>query len=511
MYKVIFLDDEAITLQLLERAIDWQKYPIVLCGTATDGAEGIELFRQVEPDIVVTDIRMPNMDGIAFTRAIRQAKKKVKILLLSAYAEFEYAQNAITYHISDYLLKPLDEDKFADAISRIVQELDQERALSSKVENYRVEQAERSLLQFFAMQRERFPSAPVSALPEEVRETFRSADTVLHIIRTADPHQLQVPSDIDELRLFFKARLGSATAAIPISSVELVALTASSGLLNRLEGILTELGERTQNLQFGISFIDASFNLAQAARQAEIAVHACFYSGERICKYTDQTGFSREIDIKFTDFEHAVMELVEQGKEDEFRELLQSHLKDLFQRRVEPSLIFAFVFDIMNWVKLDLTKHYGPTKLAELETLSRERLGACGSRESLLTCLDSYIQKLSNLVRRLLLEESGFYIVKSAKDYTRKHYTAVEFTLQDVAEFVGLSKNHFSSIFHKTTGQKFWDYVTQLRIEKAKELLKGSNWSNYEICSAIGYESEFYFSKIFKKVVGMSAQQYRRM
>jgi two-component system response regulator YesN len=511
MYKVIFLDDEAITLQLLERAIDWRKYSLTLCGTATDGVEGIELFRQVQPDIVVTDIRMPNMDGIAFTRAIRQSKKKVKILLLSAYAEFEYAQNAITYQISDYLLKPLDEDKFADAIGRIVQELDHEHALSSTVENYRVEQAERTLLQFFTIQRERFPPGPDNTLPAEVRETLRSADTVLHIIRTTDPHQLQVPPDIDELRLFFKGRLGSETAVIPISSVELVALTIRSGLLNRLEGILTELHGRNQPLQIGLSFMDATFNLAQAARQAESAVHSCFYSGEKICTFTGQTGFSHETGIKFTDFEHSVMEFVEQGKADDFRETLQSHLKELFQRRVEPFLISAFVFDIMNWVKLDMTKHYGPTKLAELEILNRERLWACGSRESLLACLDFYIQMLRGLVLQLLLDESGLYIVKSAKDYTRKHYTEVGFTLQDVAEFIGLSKNHFSSIFHKTTGQKFWDYVTQLRIEKAKELLKQSNWSNYEICSAIGYASEFYFSKIFKKVVGMSAQQYRRM
>ncbi|MBK8030791.1 MAG: helix-turn-helix transcriptional regulator [Chloroflexi bacterium] len=80
-----------------------------------------------------------------------------------------------------------------------------------------------------------------------------------------------------------------------------------------------------------------------------------------------------------------------------------------------------------------------------------------------------------------------------------------------IDDYVGLSKNHFSRVFHKTTGVKFWDYVTQLRIEKAKELLKGSNRSNYEICREIGYESEFYFSKIFKKVVGVAAQEFRRL
>ena len=135
MYKIMFLDDEPITLLMLESAIDWQKYQVSVCGSVTDGAEGIALFRQFEPDIVIADIRMPKMNGIEFARALRETKKKVKILLLSAYAEFEYAQSAITYQISDYLLKPLDEDKLEAAIVRIVQELDREYSVNNTIEN----------------------------------------------------------------------------------------------------------------------------------------------------------------------------------------------------------------------------------------------------------------------------------------------------------------------------------------------------------------------------------------
>ena len=117
MYKIIFLDDELITVRMLERAIDWQQYHIIPCGAASDGEEGLALFRDVEPDIVIADIRMPKMDGIEFARAIRQTGRRVKILLLSAYAEFEYARSALTYQISDYLLKPLDEDKLGGCYS----------------------------------------------------------------------------------------------------------------------------------------------------------------------------------------------------------------------------------------------------------------------------------------------------------------------------------------------------------------------------------------------------------
>ncbi len=183
----------------------------------------------------------------------------------------------------------------------------------------------------------------------------------------------------------------------------------------------------------------------------------------------------------------------------------------MFRRRVNPSLLYDFVFDVFNWVKIAITKQYPASPLADLGSIDRNRLRACASTETFVAYLTLHLQTIGEEVNGLLAEDPGYYVVRRAKDYAREHYSAVEFSLQDVADYVGLSKNHFSRVFHKTTGMKFWDYVTQLRIEKAKELLKKSNRSNYEICRAIGYESEFYFSKVFKRVVGVGAQQYRRL
>jgi YesN/AraC family two-component response regulator len=506
MYKVIFLDDEAITLQLLESALDWQKYSIVLGGKATDGVEGIELFQQVEPDIVITDIRMPNMDGIAFTRAIRQTKKKVKVLLLSAYAEFEYAQSAIAYQISDYLLKPLDEDKLEAAIARIVQELAQENALTNTMENYRVEQAERRLLEFLTLP----PESPTPTTPVDIQETFRGVDTVFRVALTTNPADLKIPGDIGGLRRFFKDQFGPGTAVLPIRPTELVMLTTRAVLQSHLDEALATLREKDQAVLFGISFIDSTFDLYLACRQAEMALHNCFYSGTEASTYSDKITFSNEVTFNFADFEKTIAEIVEQGKGGELYEKLLHQLENLFERRTDPPLIFDFVFEVLNWAKIELVKRYGATAFAEIEMVNRERVWSCATKETLCLYLDNYIDALSEVVTKLLAGDPDLYIVKRARNYTRQHYTNVEFTLQGVAEYVGLSKTHFSSVFHKTTGQKFWDYVTQLRIEKAKEMLKQSNCSNYEISRAIGYESEFHFSKTFKKVVGVAAQQYRR-
>lgn len=510
MYKVIFLDDEAMTLKLLERAINWQKYHIDLGGSASDGEEGLALFRHVEPDIVITDIRMPGMNGIEFAGAIRQTQKQVKILLLSAYAEFEYARSAITYEISEYLLKPLDEDKLEAAIARIVQELDRERAVSSTIENYRLDQAEKQLQQLFINQGSINRNSRIP-LPEEISAAFGSVDTLIHCLCVTEPHDLEHHSDVEAIRRFMKERLGPTTAAATISPVELIVLTTSLDP-GQLEDVLDTLRHRARPVVAGVSPITPPFDLAEAYLQAESALGECFYAGKELCIYSAATsGFSSDIQLNLSDFEQPIAELVEQGKSAALIESLQDLLAHLFGRRLAPSLIFDFVFDVLNWVKIHITKHHRTVALAGLETINRDRLRACASSRSLVAYLNNLLQTIGAAVNNLLAADPGYFIVRRAKDYTRQHYTEAEFSLQDVAIYVGLSKNHFSQIFHKMTGQKYWDYVTQLRIEKAKEMLKQSNCSNSEICHAIGYESEFYFSKIFKRVVGVAAQQFRKM
>lgn len=511
MYKVIFLDDELITLQMLESAIDWQQYSIVLSGVATDGEEGLALFEQVQPDIIIADIRMPKMNGIEFARAIRQTRRPVKIILLSAYAEFEYAQSALTYQISDYLLKPLDENKLEAAVARIVQELDRDTTLSSTIENYRLERAEKLLQRTLSEYRD---TPRLVELPAEVaaqlRTEFFQADWLLLLVRVADPAELQVAVDAEGMGLFLKDRFGLHTPVVSLSPVEQVVLCAEQAVQRQLGEIVTGLRLRSQPIKVGMSRIPESFDLLQAVRQTENALAVGYYTGGTIHVYREWQPFSDDLSIKLSDFEPAITELVEQGNSGGVIEQLQRHLMPMFSRQVKPELIETLLVDFSNWVKIALTKQYPGVVFSELAAVERYRLRACATQAALLDFLARCLEGVAEAVRGLLADDPGYYIVKRAKDYARAHYTETDLSLQAVADHVGLSKNHFSRVFHKTTGVKFWDYVTQLRIDKAKELLKGSNRSNSEICHEIGYESEFYFSKIFKKVVGVAAQEFRR-
>ncbi len=511
MYKIVFIDDEPITVRMLERAIDWEQYSVNVCGTASDGEEGIALFRQVEPDIVIVDIRMPRMNGIEFAEAIRQTKKRVKILILSAHAEFEYAQSAITYQISDYLLKPLDEDKLETSIARIIAELDRDNAVHSTIETYRLEQAEKQLRHLFLSYLEGNDANTGFTVLDEVQAVFGQADALIHFLRLLDPDEEQMRTDTEGLRLFLKDRFGPQTAVIAQSPVDIIALTGGPNLKVQLQDLQNVLSLREQPTVVGIACLVPTIDLIEAYRRAEFALSECFYSGEALCFYTANHYFSEAVPIALSEFEQPIAAIIEQGNCDELVGCLHIHLSGMFRQRVDPALIHTIVYDVLNWIKIAIAKEYTAERVIEICSVDRNRLRACGSSENLIAYLDSRLQQISAAVRELMAEEPGYFVVKQAKDYARAHYASVEFSLQDVADCVGLSKNHFSRVFHQTTGVKFWDYVTQLRIDRAKELLKQSNRSNYEICSAIGYESEFYFSKIFKRVVGVTAQEFRRL
>lgn len=519
MYKIIFLDDEMMTLKLLEHAVDWQKYKIDLCGSASDGEEGIALFQQVQPDIVITDIRMPRMNGIELAAALRQTTKKAKILLFSAYAEFEYAQSAITYEISEYLLKPLDEDKLEAAIARIVQELDREQALSSTIESYRLEQAERQLQQLFAGGRSGARRDLPVPLPDQIAAACGPVDTLLACVCTAEPHEPELRSDVEVVRLRLKEQLGPMTPIVAISPVELIALAAASRLgpqFATLADTLHSLRSQGCPLVVGVGPLADPPDLAAAHDCAEKALDACFYSGQALCTTLpsgpalagDRAGAAP---LGLVEFEQPIAALVEQGKDRDLNACLQSRLATLLQLHAEPELICSFVFAILNWVKIELTKQHRTGVPGGLESITPARLRACGDAAALAAYLDHRLAAIGAGVTSLLAADPGYHIVRQAKEYTRGHYAEVELSLQDVALHVGLSKNHFSQVFHKVTGQTFWNYVTQLRIEKAKEMLKQGNSSNAEICRAIGYASEYHFSKIFKRVTGVATQQYRKL
>jgi len=372
MYRMILIDDEVSTLRLLPKALDWASFDIEICGTARNGKQGLELFRKQSPDIIIADIKMPEMDGLAFAQAVRASDKAVKIVLLSAYAQFDFARSAILLNIFDYLLKPLDERQLRDVITRMVS----------------------------VLRREREPSAgTVSAefYPENVFEDMQSAP---------------VPNDLPP--------------------------------------------------------------------------------------------------IDFSSFDAAMTALVEMAFPRPLVEQLSGLLRYLFERKTDPEHIYEVILDIVDLLKATALRCYGYRHGRLPINLQREQLSQCDSPDALLQLIERFVRDAARRLEALFALNPDYVVIRQAKEYVKQHYAVHALSLQQVADHVGMSKNYFSAVFHEMSGMKFWEYLTRLRIEAAKELLSTSILANSAICRKVGYESEYHFSRIFKRIVGTTPLQYRK-
>lgn len=134
----------------------------------------------------------------------------------------------------------------------------------------------------------------------------------------------------------------------------------------------------------------------------------------------------------------------------------------------------------------------------------------CGSQEILREMLEEKLRELQMFITKQGEEHGNLYIVKRAKSYTKEHYQDIGLTLQEVADVAGISRTYFSSAFKELTGEKYWDYLSRYRIEKAKTLLKETGLSQAEISEKVGYSSEYHFSRKFKEIVGISPNKFRK-
>lgn len=181
-----------------------------------------------------------------------------------------------------------------------------------------------------------------------------------------------------------------------------------------------------------------------------------------------------------------------------------------FEERIEPVEICAMMMDVLIAFKMYLTKYWQEEAMGLFRRTGTDTLLRCGSPERLYDTVDRYLSELQFFVKKQQKEHGNYYIVKIAKEYTKKHYQESDLSLQDLADATGTSRTYFSRIFKEMTGEKYWDYLSRYRIMKAKELLSETNLGQAEISAMIGYESEFHFSRKFKELVGVSPNKFRR-
>lgn len=534
MLKVFLVEDERIMREGIKNNIDWEKEGFAFVGEASDGELAYPLIQKTRPNILITDIRMPFMDGLELSRLVKQELPGIKILILSGYDEFEYAKEAISIGITDYLVKPLSSAQLLEAVKRVAAQIKEEQRQREFVETFERERQENIQLEkqkFF--QKLVSGQLPVSALLKEGRENemdlaARRYNILLFQVfpdgraEGYSEEQNQVTGDMEALvanmpEVLMIERGLEGWAFILKETGE----TALEEIEGKFSNTLITVVETRERLEYFGGIGEPVERLSELKRSFETASRAFAYryleKRNQIVKSgqePEQQSGDRDLALGELNTERldrrAVDRFLKTGLTGDAVHFLEEYLTSLGEKNIQ-SLMFR------QYVIMD-TYFAAARMLDELGISSGELAARCGDFQKMpevfgsLEASRAYLQKILETAIALKngqAQKKYSSLLKDARTYIEEHYDEEDISLNTVAASVNLSPSHFSTIFSQETGRTFIEYLTWVRMEKAKELLRSTAMKTVEIACAVGYKDPHYFSYLFKKTQNCTPREFR--
>lgn len=533
--KVFLVEDEYIVREGIKNNIDWEKNGYDFCGEASDGELAFPMISEKRPDIVITDIRMPFMDGIELSRMIKEEYPEIKIIILSGHEEFEYAKAAIQIGVEEYLLKPINGDELLQVVNRVAQKIKEEnesretlqegegdenfeyakrQLLSSLIDDNAslsdaMEQGKKIHLNLMAQcynimmlklqrkNKEQGFSQRILELYKTMEDTLKEQDGQSIMFDRAPEGKviLFMGSGEEEIRRNMDVFAGQFREILP--EYEDVTYFGSVGVpVMRLR----ELGESYEAASHGFSY-----RFLTEPNQI-VDNHTVFDQTRNEKKFSCSIG---SVDIQNLD-KQKIESFLKGGEMDEIHFFVEEYMKNTGDAG-KNSMIFR------QYIVMDM--FFAAGHFLTQITDGREQLGepfeSPEQMQKIVSDLEATVVYIKELftkvmqVRDAQTTEHNSDVVENAKKYISENYHDEELTLNTVAHEVNVSPNHLSAMFSQKTGQTFVKYLTDVRMHRAKELLKCTSKRSNEICEEVGYRDPHYFSHLFKKNVGCSPIQYR--
>ncbi len=534
MFKIFLVEDEIVVREGIRNNILWEQYGFLYAGDAPDGELALPLIRQIQPDLLITDIRMPFMDGLALIELVRKELPNTKIVIISGYDDFAYAQQAIRMGVEQYLLKPIVKDKIAEVLI----------ALNKKMET---EQQQREYLARFQREAQEYETFSRRRFFEKI---VTGGLTVSEISDTAKSMEIDLNAPFYNIVLFSLSSAGY-NGSVPESYTDVLAsvqdkvtqyiVTHSEMILFRwnvttyavlVKGEHDDIGQRTSDCvetirsHCALAGQDVDWHIACGTPVSRLgSIPACFTEANRVLSYRylrpDEHVLSDESIRHFRIMDGMATDKGPNGvDQDRIRIFLSSATKDeidsfidqLLQSAVEDAvsltLFYKYLVMMVCFVAAEYLDSIGCRKDSFWPQELRPDHNASTSEE---------VRVFVRQVMRLVIEQRDNErkrqqreLLTKAIGFIDEHYSDDSISLDRVAKKVNISPNYFSAMFSQEVGQTFVEYLTSKRIGEAKHMLRHTDKRSSEIAAAVGYKDPHYFSFVFKKVSGCTPSEYRR-
>ncbi|MBB6695792.1 helix-turn-helix domain-containing protein [Cohnella xylanilytica] len=534
MYRVMLMDDEAGVRRSIKAKIDWEAAGFEIAAEASNGLEGLELLQLLEsessplPDLVVTDIRMPKMDGIEFIRECKRLYPGLRLVVLSGYSDFEYMKAAIQLGVKDYLLKPVVRGELLALLGKLAEELRQERLRESESRADEHRQSgqmkllrEQFLLQLvkddwysFSATRERARQLGLAILEDE-RLTARFAAVEMRIPsgRLGDGEERR---DLLQLafRLLCRETADRQEGVYPFydaghSSMMffLIVLPEGPEGEERGERFVREL-KRNVERYLRLESVAGLGEPIQGLSRLKNGYASCMLSWSRsTVRISGAAGSIAEQEEAFSpETERRLIQAIENLDSDGLR----AQLGKLFSPDADTSR-FEFTFLALRVLLLlsSVAKKFetGDPALQKLLWDCQTTIASYPSREEAMERIVRLADKVVQAVKRTRAS-GGVQLAEAVKKYVDENYS-YELTLSSLAAMFHLNETYLSGLFKQIAGVTFSDYLTATRMKRAEELLRQGDLKLTDIAMLVGYSSSSYFSTAFKKHYGTSPKEYR--
>lgn len=524
MYKLMIVDDEGIVIDSLKFIIEKEFGDSVEIKYAKTGRGAIELAETFRPEIAVMDIQMPGINGIDAMREIRKSDQNMVFVVMSAYDKFDYAQEAIQLGAMNYLTKPMDRTKMIRILREAMEQVDSERRKRSndlmireKLETV-MPILENGLI-YNILFREHF-SEDIESYRNllEIRKDHAFMLAFVCGDEQEGNHMTNaVGSSVKLLRRYQEVReyikeyfdcivgtvMGNKIAVLVPYEEAKMDYSERTELIDKARELVRFLRKRTENnFRIGIGKVKPITEMLESYTEATNALVMTTGS----VAHADDLPMGCDYEENYpVEYEKNLFESLEQGRTDEALsnaryffswmkggDLMDVRLKVLeFTLRAEK---IAYEKGGMTY-RFDSRRDYLPTVMA-----------LSGDEELKEWFIGKISQVCSNIRNKQAEHSVG--IIENAKEYIDSNFSK-DISLEDVSQRVNISPYYFSRIFREETGQTFIEYLTGIRIERAKELLREQRYTMKEICAEIGYSDPNYFSRSFKKNVGVTPTEYK--
>jgi two-component system response regulator YesN len=531
MYRIIIADDEDEVREGIKLKTEWAACGFELVGDFDNGREVFESMETLQPDVIITDISMPFMDGLQLADHIAQQYRDVKIVFVTGFEDFKYAKQAIKLNVKDYLLKPINAQEFMNLLLNIKQELDEERKKKEDLNDLRIQ-----LNQSFPLFRERFLDIMITTrMPRvEIERKFRyfhlSLSGPSYIVLVADIDEfmldsLEDPDTETELLRFaafniLKEVFEDHNGGIVFRTRENKIIMLYSGGAEEIQTLSHSLAEKAKyniekyfkiKLSCGIGRVVSEIEgLAKSYLEALSALDYRFLVGRNKIVSINDLEYGKSSDsISYNEWEKKLLSAMKTGNSVIASETILEWMEDLKSSMYSIEkcygLIHKFLIALMHLVEATGFDHSEVfqtdpfSQIIVLKTIDDVEVYLIKTCKAIITYLS---EKRTDVTKSQML---------LAEAYILDHYGEEVCSINQVCNHIYMSISYFSAQFKQHTGKTFVEYLTRIRLEKAKELLHITQLRTYDIASRVGYEDPQYFSVIFKKNTGMTPKEYRAL